>query len=142
MSLPRVSTGDHFCGRGVARPPPCSAQQLCFNPARSLRLGLGSIYIQYFWPELLFAFPFSTSSVVWDLLAFVGLRVVGIGFLLWFLVRPPLLGVRCLAFGFVVSDMVGRMRLGEDETANIDTVKGRGPRPAHSNPGCCAQSTW
>ena len=116
-----------------------SSLELLRGPTRPHQ---GSIYIQYFWPELLFAFPFSTSSVVWDLLALVGLRVVGIGFLLWFLVRPPLLGVRCLAFSFVVSDMVGRMRLGEDETASIDTVKGRGPRPAHSNPGCCAQSTW
>ena len=46
---------------------------------------------------------------------------------IWSLVRPPLLGVRCLAFSFVVSDMVGRMRLGEDETAGTVSVKGRGP---------------
>ena len=40
-----------------------------------------NICIQYFWPELLFAFPLSTFSAVWDLLAVVGLRVIGIGFL-------------------------------------------------------------
>ena len=79
---------------------------------------------------------------LWDFIAFMGCCAVGPSAHYMFVAALLLLWWTLPCPWLTVSDVVGRLRLGEREFADTVAVKGRSRRPRHSNSGCCACGTW